>query len=231
VGACVKFRKKFLEELESGEQDTQNSYTQAVDEWIPFVDAVKAKAAELEGARGKANQETAASLAWRKRQCQRLTERRSLSPLSDNQSLSPEPAPSIITTTVLPTNIPSTRGRSSTSTASLSRSHSRAQSSAAWPRKRQRNSDDKKDEKDSKFIEAFVGFTKDYRESIQNKKESSLKEVIELKKELSKSQSNVVKLKEEVRGLKEDLRIVNNNVNRILELIERRERFDTYSDS
>jgi hypothetical protein len=41
----------------------------------------------------------------------------------------------------------------------------------------------------------------------------------------------VVKLKEEVGGLKEDLRTVNNNVNRILELIERRERFDTYSDS
>jgi uncharacterized protein YlxW (UPF0749 family) len=58
-----------------------------------------------------------------------------------------------------------------------------------------------------------------------------LKEVIELKKELSESQSNVVKLKEEVGGLKEDLRTVNNNVNRILELIERRERFDTYSDS
>ena len=41
----------------------------------------------------------------------------------------------------------------------------------------------------------------------------------------------MVKLKEEVGGLKEDLRTVNNNVNRILELIERRERFDTYSDN
>jgi hypothetical protein len=53
-----------------------------------------------------------------------------------------------------------------------------------------------------KFIEAFIGFTKDYHESIQSKKESSLKEIIELKKELSKSQSSVVKLKKEVGGLK-----------------------------
>jgi hypothetical protein len=54
-----------------------------------------------------------------------------------------------------------------------------------------------------------------------------LKEVIELKKELSESQLSVVKLKEEVGGLKEDLRTVNNNVSRILELMERGGRFDT----
>ena len=65
VTAMVKARRDFLETLESGEQDPQSSYTEAIDAWIGVVDAYQdMKNAEAD-AQGQLNSETQASTQWR----------------------------------------------------------------------------------------------------------------------------------------------------------------------
>ena len=65
VSAWMKERRQFLELLESGEQDTESSYTNAIDEWIIIDDVQKRRKEEIKERQGRADKETKQSLQWR----------------------------------------------------------------------------------------------------------------------------------------------------------------------
>jgi hypothetical protein len=97
VGGLVKARKAFLEALESGEQDSPSSYTDALDEWTSIVQARKDRKARLDEAKGTKEAETRASEEWRRRQTTRLKDRkrrRASTPSSLSSGVSSSPSPS-----------------------------------------------------------------------------------------------------------------------------------------
>ena len=65
VDQLVKARRKAIEEEDSGENELQCSYTDAVDDWISIVDNHKALVAARKEAQGRKDQETEDSNKWR----------------------------------------------------------------------------------------------------------------------------------------------------------------------
>jgi hypothetical protein len=61
--------------LESGEQDTESSYTNAIDEWIIIDDVQKRRKEEIKERQGRADRETEQSLQWRQRQFQTFSQK------------------------------------------------------------------------------------------------------------------------------------------------------------
>lgn len=71
-------RKKEIENLETGEEDENNSWTQTIDEWISIHEARLAKAAERKEAQGIADEESASSLRWRQAQLGAISNKKEL---------------------------------------------------------------------------------------------------------------------------------------------------------
>jgi hypothetical protein len=65
VAKLVRERRAYLAELDSGEQDTQSSMTDALDAWITVLDAREEVKQARREAQGTADAETTASMAWR----------------------------------------------------------------------------------------------------------------------------------------------------------------------
>ena len=85
VTGLVRERRQELSakpEGESGEEDPPTSYTLAIDAWIEVVTAREEQRAARDAAKGTKEAETEASLAWRRAQTTRFSERRTSSSTS-----------------------------------------------------------------------------------------------------------------------------------------------------
>jgi hypothetical protein len=78
VTLMIKQRKDFLEALESGEQDSPSSYTEALDSWISVVDAYRERKDEEADAQGRLAGESEASKQWRLNQLSRYSDKTTL---------------------------------------------------------------------------------------------------------------------------------------------------------
>jgi hypothetical protein len=82
VSSWVKERRQFLKELESGEQDTESSYTEAIDTWISVLDSAQEEQDVIKSLTGQAEAETQQSLDWRDQQFQLFNNKKRSLPAS-----------------------------------------------------------------------------------------------------------------------------------------------------